>query len=102
MNVMSGVFCVRLVSWYGLFQFAGVVPNIPVELDITNRSDVLQQVDRAKVSGQRSVISPATCFVVKCFMNLRSDILTYIFKTSKPFLPKIPLQKSSFVLRNFS
>ena len=34
------------------FQFAGVVPNIPVELDITNRSDVLHQVDRAKVSGQ--------------------------------------------------
>lgn len=29
-------------------QFAGVVPNIPVELDITNRSAVLQQVDRAK------------------------------------------------------
>jgi len=39
-----------LVQLSGLFQFAGVVPNIPVELDITNRSAVLQQVDRAKVS----------------------------------------------------
>ena len=41
------------------FQFAGVVPNIPVELDITNRSDVLHQVDRAKVSGQSQ--APESC-----------------------------------------
>ena len=39
-----------LVQLSGVLQYAGVVPNIPVELDITNRSAVLQQVDRAKVS----------------------------------------------------
>ena len=53
------------------------------------------------VVSDRSSHRPLDLWSNVSWPSVAAFSLTF-FKTAKPFLPKIPLQKSSFVLRNFS
>ena len=44
-----------MIEFAVVLQFAGIVPNVPIDLDTTNRTDVLKLIDRGKVGDHFTV-----------------------------------------------
>ncbi|XP_069127634.1 cerebral cavernous malformations protein 2 homolog isoform X2 [Argopecten irradians] len=71
-------------------RFAGVIPGVPVEVDITNRTEVLRIIDAGKKQG-RIPLQPK--FEVEVILSLSKSNIKLVKKADEEVILRIPIHE---------